>query len=63
MDLLWQVARPDNQVLREGDVHPQHYKGKHEVTEVMEMLRRNDIDQRFTMSEVCQRNNHEREGG
>ena len=36
-DLLGQVAGPDDQELREGEVGPQHHEGEHQLAEVVEV--------------------------
>ena len=39
-DLFRQVARPDDQELREGQVRPQHHEREQQLAEVVEMARR-----------------------
>jgi hypothetical protein len=62
-DLLGQVARPDDQVLGEREVRPQHHEREHQIAEIVEVRGCDDAFERLAAAEPHEHDDEECDGG
>ena len=58
-DFVRQVSRPDDQVLREGEVRPQHHERQREIAGVVKMIGDDDLIERGTAAQPDDREDQE----
>ena len=62
-DFFRQVSRPDDQVLGEREIRPQHDERKHQIAEVVKMRGHDDLLKRRPTAQPHEGNDQERQGG